>query len=53
MDRAGALWLFAYRPDQGIPALQEAKRGLAESIINASQSLVRDLDRETLEMLLS
>ncbi len=51
--------VFVYRllcrdtVEEKVAALQEAKRGLAESIINASQSLVRDLDRETLEMLLS
>ena len=51
--------VFVYRllcrdtVEEKVAALQESKRGLAESIINASQSLVRDLDRETLEMLLS
>jgi len=51
--------VFVYRllcrdtVEEKVAALQDAKRGLAESIINASQSLVRDLDRETLEMLLS
>jgi SNF2 family DNA or RNA helicase len=51
--------VFVYRllcrdtVEEKVAALQESKRGLAESIINASQSLVRELDRETLEMLLS
>jgi SNF2 family DNA or RNA helicase len=51
--------VFVYRllcrdtVEEKVATLQEAKRGLAESIINASGSLLRELDRETLEMLLS
>ena len=51
--------VFVYRllcrdtVEEKVAALQEAKKGLADSIINASQSVIRDLDRETLEMLLS
>jgi SNF2 family DNA or RNA helicase len=51
--------VFVYRllcrdtVEEKVAALQESKRDLAESIITSSQSLVRDLDRETLELLLS
>jgi SNF2 family DNA or RNA helicase len=51
--------VFVYRllcrdtVEEKVAALQETKKGLAESIIGGSQSLVRDLDRETLELLLS
>jgi SNF2 family DNA or RNA helicase len=51
--------VFVYRllcrdtVEEKVAALQESKRGLAESIIGGSQSLVRDLDRQTLELLLS
>ena len=51
--------VFVYRllcrdtVEEKVAALQETKRGLAESIIGGSQSLMRDLDRETLELLLS
>jgi SNF2 family DNA or RNA helicase len=39
--------------EEKVAALQESKRNLAESIISTSESLIRDLDRQTLEMLLS
>ena len=51
--------VFVYRllcrdtVEEKVAALQESKRGLAESIINEDQGFVRGLDRETLEMLLS
>jgi superfamily II DNA or RNA helicase len=51
--------VFVYRllcrdtVEEKVAALQESKRGLAESIITNSGSLMRDLDRETLELLLS
>jgi hypothetical protein len=51
--------VFVYRllcrdtVEEKVAALQETKKGLADSIIGGSQSLVRDLDRETLELLLS
>jgi superfamily II DNA or RNA helicase len=51
--------VFVYRllcrdtVEEKVAALQESKRGIAESIITASTSLIRELDRETLEMLLS
>jgi superfamily II DNA or RNA helicase len=50
--------VFVYRllaketVEEKVAALQESKRGLAESIINGDNSLLRDLDRETLEALL-
>jgi len=51
--------VFVYRllcggtVEEKVAALQESKRNLAESIITTSESLIRDLDRQTLEMLLS
>ena len=51
--------VFVYRllcggtVEEKVAALQESKRNLAESIISTSESLIRDLDRQTLEMLLS
>jgi SNF2 family DNA or RNA helicase len=51
--------VFVYRllcrdtVEEKVAALQESKRGLAESIINNDQGFVRGLDRETLEILLS
>ncbi len=50
--------VFVYRllaketVEEKVAALQESKRGLAESIINGDNSLIRQLDRETLEALL-
>jgi SNF2 family DNA or RNA helicase len=50
--------VFVYRllaketVEEKVAALQESKRGLAESIINGDNSLLRQLDRETLEALL-
>jgi superfamily II DNA or RNA helicase len=50
--------VFVYRllaketVEEKVAALQESKRGLAESIINGDNSLIRELDRETLEALL-
>jgi SNF2 family DNA or RNA helicase len=51
--------VFAYRliardtVEEKVLQLQESKRGLAAAIINADQSLIRDLKREDLELLLS
>jgi SNF2 family DNA or RNA helicase len=51
--------VFVYRllcrdtVEEKVAALQESKRGLAESIINNDPGFVRGLDRETLEILLS
>jgi SNF2 family DNA or RNA helicase len=51
--------VFVYRllakqtVEEKVAELQEAKRGLAESIITGDNSLIRDLDRETLEALLA
>jgi hypothetical protein len=51
--------VFVYRllcrdtVEEKVAALQESKRGLADSIINDDQGFVRGLDRETLEILLS
>jgi superfamily II DNA or RNA helicase len=51
--------VFVYRllakdtVEEKVAALQESKRGLAESIINGGNSLIRELDRETFEALLS
>jgi hypothetical protein len=51
--------VFVYRllcrdtVEEKVAALQQKKRNLTESIINADASLVRQLDRETLELLLS
>jgi SNF2 family DNA or RNA helicase len=51
--------VFVYRllcrdtVEEKVAALQESKRDIAESIIAASTSLIRKLDRKTLEMLLS
>ena len=39
--------------EEKIPELQQTKRDLADAIINADDSLLRRLDRETLELLLS
>ncbi len=50
--------VFVYRllanetVEEKVAALQESKRGLAESIITGDNSLLRELDRETLEALL-
>jgi SNF2 family DNA or RNA helicase len=50
--------VFVYRllaketVEEKVAVLQAAKRGLAESIITGDNSLLRDLDRETLEALL-
>jgi SNF2 family DNA or RNA helicase len=50
--------VFVYRllaketVEEKVAALQASKRGLAESIITGDNSLLRDLDRETLEDLL-
>jgi SNF2 family DNA or RNA helicase len=51
--------VFVYRllchetVEEKVAALQEAKRGLAASIVEESGSVMRELDRETLELLLS
>ena len=51
--------VFVYRllcrdtVEEKVAALQETKRDLTASIINADASLLRELDRETLELLLS
>jgi SNF2 family DNA or RNA helicase len=51
--------LFAYRliardtVEEKVLALQETKRNLADAIINADNSLIRNLGREDLELLLS
>ena len=51
--------VFVYRllsrdtVEEKVAALQESKRGLAESIINSSGTILGGLDRETLEALLS
>ena len=51
--------VFVYRllcagtVEEKVAALQESKRSLVESILTTSESLIRDLDRQTLEMLLS
>lgn len=51
--------VFAYRliardtVEEKVVALQQTKRGLADAIINADNSLIRQLNREDLELLLS
>ncbi len=51
--------VFVYRllaqetVEEKVAKLQESKRGLAESIITGDNSLIRELDRETLEELLA
>ncbi len=51
--------VFVYRllcrdtVEEKVAALQESKRSLAEAIINADNSVIRGLDRETVEILLS
>ncbi|MCY2930390.1 MAG: C-terminal helicase domain-containing protein, partial [Planctomycetota bacterium] len=51
--------VFAYRliaadtVEQHVLKLQQTKRALADAIINADNSLIRDLGREDLELLLS
>jgi superfamily II DNA or RNA helicase len=51
--------VFAYRliardtVEEKVLELQKTKKDLADSIINADNSLIRDLDREDLELLLS
>jgi SNF2 family DNA or RNA helicase len=51
--------VFAYRliardtVEEKVLELQEKKRSLADAILNADQSLIRDLTREDLELLLS
>jgi SNF2 family DNA or RNA helicase len=39
--------------EEKVLALQETKRALADAILGASTSLVRDLGREDIELLLS
>jgi superfamily II DNA or RNA helicase len=63
MDRAHRIGqtrrVFAYRliardtVEEKVLELQKTKRGLADAIINADNSLIRDLSREDLELLLS
>jgi SNF2 family DNA or RNA helicase len=51
--------VFAYRliardtVEEKVLALQQSKRDLADAIISADNSLMRDLSREDLELLLS
>ncbi|MBY0525559.1 MAG: DEAD/DEAH box helicase [Gemmataceae bacterium] len=51
--------VFAYRliakdtVEEKVLALQQSKRALADAIINADNSLIRNLDRKDLELLLS
>ena len=51
--------MFAYRliardtVEEKVLELQKTKRELADAILNADNSLIRDLTREDLELLLS
>jgi SNF2 family DNA or RNA helicase len=51
--------VFVYRllaketVEEKVAELQESKRALAESIVTGDNSLIRGLDRETLEALLA
>jgi SNF2 family DNA or RNA helicase len=63
MDRAHRIGqtrqVFAYRliardtVEEKVLELQKTKRGLAGALISADNSLIRDLKREDLELLLS